>query len=206
MTPLVSVITPTWQRHDWLISRCIGSVQKQTYPNIEQIVVNDGPDPELARKLIAESPAWRVPVLFDQLPTHSGEKWGTRGRRRGLELAKGEFIAYLDDDDAYRPEHCEVLAAVLATHPEAGFAYTQMASHGVGDPVAIGSYTLSAYSIGTPMLMHRRELLDLATWGKPDSMEDWNLVSRWLQFGIESRFVPQVTVDVWPSAYRGGTG
>ena len=48
MKPLVSVITPTWLRHDWLLHRCMPSVQGQTYPHIEHIIVSDGPDPELA--------------------------------------------------------------------------------------------------------------------------------------------------------------
>jgi hypothetical protein len=53
-------------------------------------------------------------------------------------------------------------------------------------------------------MMHRRKLLDVATWGPPDQMEDWRLVERWLLNGMEARFVPQTTVDVWPSTSRGG--
>ena len=45
--PLVSVVTPTWQRHEWLLERCIASVQAQTYPLIEHVIVCDGPDPGL---------------------------------------------------------------------------------------------------------------------------------------------------------------
>ena len=43
-TPLVSVITPTWQRADLLVNRCIPSVQAQDYPVVEHIIVSDGPD------------------------------------------------------------------------------------------------------------------------------------------------------------------
>jgi hypothetical protein len=52
------------------------------------------------------------------------------------------------------------------------------------------------------MIMHRRELLEISTWGPPDAMEDWRLVDRWVERGVKSEFVPWVTVDVWPSAYR----
>jgi cellulose synthase/poly-beta-1,6-N-acetylglucosamine synthase-like glycosyltransferase len=224
--PLVSVITPTWRRHDWLIGRCMPSVQAQTYGNIEQIIVSDGPDPELAGKLMTEYMAriyadappepfavpgavlkeHRHPVMFDQLPEHLGEEWGCRGRLRGIELARGDLIAYLDDDDAYRPDHCALLVAALAQQPKAGLAYSQMASQGDedGKVTVVGEQELGPCRVGTPMIMHRRALLDLATWGPPDSMEDWRLVERWLLQGVQTIFVPKITVDVWPSAYRGG--
>lgn len=223
--PLVSVITPTWRRHEWLMDRCMPSVQAQTYGNLEHIIVSDGPDRELASLLMSEymskiyvdAPPEFInvprikargthPVMFDQLPEHSGEEWGCRGRLRGIELARGDLIAYLDDDDAYRPEHVALLVAALAQQPKAGMAYSQMASQGDADGkvAVVGEEELGPCRIGTPMIMHRRELLDLATWGPPDSMEDWRLVERWLLHGVQTIFVPQVTVDVWPSAYRGG--
>lgn len=223
--PLVSVITPTWQRHDWLMNRCMPSVQAQTYPNIEQVIVSDGPDPVLSgllmteymQVLYADAPPERFtvpgavmkehnhPVTFAQLPVHSGEKWGVRGRLHGIELAKGELIAYLDDDDEYRPDHVEVLVAALIANPKAGLAYSRMASYGAaaGNETVVGGPQPGPCAIGTPMMIHRKGLLDLATWGPPDSMEDWRLVERWLLHGVEYVFVPQTTVNVWPSTYRG---
>ena len=47
-SPLVTVVTPTWQRHPLLFSRCVPPVQAQDYPAVEHIVVSDGPDPVLA--------------------------------------------------------------------------------------------------------------------------------------------------------------
>jgi glycosyltransferase involved in cell wall biosynthesis len=209
--PLVSVITPTWHRHDWLVNRCMASVEAQTYVNVEHVIVSDGPDLELQAILDSRMlPAGRLPIKFEQLDSdHRGGQWGAAPRRRALELATGGLIAYLDDDDSFRPRHCEVLVEALAAHPDAGFAYTQMASHGqaIEDSggTIIGSADLGPCQIGTPMIMHRRELLELANWGPPDSMEDWRLIDRWLLRGVTAYFVPEVTVDVWPSAYRGGT-
>jgi glycosyltransferase involved in cell wall biosynthesis len=224
--PLVSVITPTWHRHDLLINRAMPSVQAQTYRNIEHIIVSDGPDPALARLLMTEymravyldavperfpvtGPVMMEhnhPVMFAQLPDHTGE-WGSRSRLHGIELARGELIAYIDDDDALRPEHVELLVAALIANPKAGLAYSRMASYGAGtgNVTVIGTEMLAPCGIGTPMMVHRRSLLDLATWGPPDSMEDWKLVEKWLAHGVEYVFVPQTTVDVWPSTYRGGS-
>jgi glycosyltransferase involved in cell wall biosynthesis len=206
MDPLVSVISPTWQRHEWLFDRCIASVKAQEYRNIEHVIVSDGPDPELAGLIAQMEMPENYSLIFDQLPPNPDPRWGTRARLRGLELATASLIAYLDDDDSYRPDHCAQLVRALERHPEAGFAYTQMASHGgVIEKEAmaiIGSGDLGPCSIGTPMIMHRRELLEISTWGPPDSMEDWRLVNRWMERGVKAEFIPWVTVDVWPSAYR----
>lgn len=45
--PLVSVITPTWNRHDLLLTRCLPSVQAQDYPAVEHVIISDGPDEDL---------------------------------------------------------------------------------------------------------------------------------------------------------------
>lgn len=202
MTPLVSVITPTWHRHDLLLGRCIPSVQAQVYPHIEHVIVSDGQDPELAEKITGLHGA----IRFDQLDNdRRGGEWGVVPRLRGLELAEGDLIAYLDDDDAYRKDHVVTLVEALEEHPEAGFAYTQMASHpAFGDTAIIGGPEVRPCAIGTPMIMHRKELLQIATWGPPDSMEDWRLVDKWMERGIKAHFVEQVTVDVWPSALHPG--
>jgi len=191
----VSVITPTWQRHDLLLTRCVPSVAAQSYAAVEHVVISDGPDPELD--------AWdetaALVTVFDQLPEHPPEPhWGAAVRRRGLELATGGYIAYLDDDDAYRPHHCATLAAALDANPDADFAYSLMSSQGD----TVGTAPPSYCNIGTPMIMHRRETLQFGTWGPDGIAEDWDLVERWLQAGARYVHVPEITVDVWPSAYR----
>lgn len=191
----VSVITPTWQRHELLLRRCIPSVQAQDYPpfGLEHVVVSDGPDPQLADLVYGQVD------VFHELPTRdAGAGYGSRARLKGLELATGDLIAYLDDDDAYRPQHCAVLANALAAAGWADFAYSLMSVEGS----VVGTDPPGFCHIGTPMIMHRRALLEHGTWGPPGPAEDWDLVSRWLTAGARYVHVPDVTVDVWP----GGTG
>jgi Glycosyl transferase family 2 len=204
VNPLVTVITPTWRRHRLLLGTCMPSVEAQTYRPVEHLVVSDGPDPELAAQLAVVHDRWadapeelRGPeVVFAQLPVHDPEPhWGHHARQLGLQLARGELIAYLDDDDRYRPEHVEVLARMFDAYPDIGFAYSQMFSH--GSEAVIGADPPYSGGIGTPMIMHRAGTP--ANWGPASSTEDWYLVSDWLAKGIGYRSVPQVTVDVWPS-------
>lgn len=197
MLPLVSVITPTWQRNDLLLSRCIPSVQVQDYPNVEHIVVSDGPDPVL--KYAFESHAEKFPrVKYFELPERHDGRWGGRPRRYGLERAQGTLIGYNDDDDALRPDHVSKLVATLEAEPGAGFARSLMESHPNG---VIGHGEIRPGNVGTPMVLHKRELLDIANWGAADAYEDWNLFNAWLNAGVRYAMLDEVTVDVWPSMH-----
>lgn len=204
--PLVSVITSTWNRHELLLNRCVPSVQAQAYPKVEHVIVSDAPDPELTAKMIelASGSAFYHVVHFGQLPDpHPGTyRYGSAARNAGIEMSLGAYICYIDDDDSLRPDHVRLLAAALDANPDAGFAYSLMESHSnSGLSTHIGYPQPACGQIGTPMIMHRREALEHGTWGPPSTIEDWQLVERWLAAGVGYVHVPEVTVDVWPSAY-----
>jgi glycosyltransferase involved in cell wall biosynthesis len=194
---LVTVITPTWERHDTLMHRCIPSVEAQTYPHIEHIVISDGPDPWLREHLTANLTA---PVRFAELPEHPEQsRWGHYARVLGLAMAHGDYIAYLDDDNAFRPQHIERLAADLDNHTVAGFTYSRMLFHSGSASVELGSPPPRCGQIDTSMIMHRIEILDTATWLPSLPTVDWDLVQRWMVGGIEWSWVDEVTVDYYKS-------
>lgn len=96
--PIVSVVIPTHARPDLLIRRALPSALAQTLPDYEVIVVVDGPDPQTESALAAQSdPRLRVVVL----PTNAG---GADARNAGIQNARGEWIALLDDDDEWFPD------------------------------------------------------------------------------------------------------
>ena len=197
MNPLVSVITPTWQRHRMLLELTVPSVQAQTYRPVEHLIVSDGPDPVLHEKLTRLWMKDRPWIVYHELPEHDpAEHWGHWARQHGLEQAHGELIAYLDDDDSYRPEHVEVLARCFEQEPQIGWAFSRMATHGAETVTHIGADPPHAGAIGTPMLMHRASTP--THWGPAHSMEDWYLVADWINKGIPYMSVLDVTVDVWP--------
>lgn len=201
--PTVSVITPTWQRHELLFGRCIPSVHSQGYEHVEHIIVSDGPDPLLAQRLAPNGPDGAKDRWFYAMPEHTpDEHWGSEARLTGIEMASGEFITYCDDDDALRRDHCSLLAAALVKNPDAGFAVSRMVQHGGAHKRVIGHGPLGAGNVGSPMIMHRREILDVANWGPASWIEDWMLVQRWLLLGVNYVSVDTETVDVWPSVYR----
>lgn len=201
--PRVAVITPTWQRHDLLLGRCIPSVQKQGYPSVEHLVISDGPDPELAASLsMPWLDGWKD-LWYRELPAHDPDPhYGHLARAFGCELTLAGYITYCDDDDSLRPEHCGLLAAALDAHPEAGFALSRMVSHGPHGEAVIGNGGPACGNTGTPMIMHRREILETAGWDHAGQFEDWDLVWAWMQAGISHVLVDAETSDVWPSLYR----
>jgi glycosyltransferase involved in cell wall biosynthesis len=196
-SPLVTAVTPTWQRHELLLGRAVPSVAAQDYPALEHVVVSDGPDPVLREKLDG------LPgVRFEELPEHDpAARWGHWARLHGADVAKGEYITYLDDDDSLGPNHAPVLAAALDAWPEAGFAYGRVIMHTEGTWCRIGTDP-PGYGQITVMLMHRRELLGVATWRQGEPTIDWDLVSRWMDAGVGWVMAEADTAEIWPSRYR----
>lgn len=207
MKPLVSVITPTWGRHELLVNWCIPSVQAQTYPQVEHIIVCDGPDDKLGERMMGlmSGTSFCHPVTYWALPERPAEdQRRVAARRAAIEMSHGDLICYIDDDDALRPDHVRLLAG-LFKDSTIGWAYSRMASHRPdGSSTEIGHPDPPQLcQIGTPMLMHRREVLQYGTWGPASTTEDWDLVQRWLAARIPYGRVHEATADVWPSAHWG---
>jgi glycosyltransferase involved in cell wall biosynthesis len=115
----ISVIIPTWNRAD-LLPRAIESVLRQTREADEIIVVDDGSTDETAA---AMRPFEARGIRY--LRKENGG--ASSARNLGIESAKGEFLAFLDSDDEYRPELLAETMAMLEKHPSAGVAYTDAA-------------------------------------------------------------------------------
>lgn len=103
MQALVSIIVPIYNAEKY-ISACIESALKQTYKNIELVLVNDGsPDNSLQ---IAESYAKENKNII----LYSTENGGVSAARNlGLSLANGEYIMFLDSDDILTADAVEIL-------------------------------------------------------------------------------------------------
>lgn len=109
-SPLVSVIIPTYKRHEKL-NRALKSVVNQTYDNLEIIVVNDYPKEDIEKHIEVEDDRI-VAINLDE------NKGGSGARNVGIENASGEYIAFLDDDDEYLPEKVEKQVRKIEELPE----------------------------------------------------------------------------------------
>lgn len=107
--PMVSVIIPTYNRPQQLME-AVRSVLAQTFQDLEIIVVNDAGG-ALEQVLAAEHS--RRPITYIR---HGQNLERSAARNSGLRVARGKYIAYLDDDDRFLPNHLETLVGFLETH------------------------------------------------------------------------------------------
>src|SRR5690242_14252654 len=98
-TPLVSVIVCTYNQPD-LLRSALDSVFRQDLQDFEVIVVDDGSE------VPVEIPAGQRDRVRLIRTGHGGVG---AARRTGLDAARGEFTAYCDDDDQWKPHHLSTL-------------------------------------------------------------------------------------------------
>lgn len=96
--PLISVIIPVYNREKFIKESMI-SVINQTYKNFELIIYNDGSTDktdESIKKVCKLYPSYKIKYINS--PNNKGPSFA---RNRGVEIANGEYIAFLDSDDLW---------------------------------------------------------------------------------------------------------
>jgi len=123
--PMVSVIVPSYKTAD-LIAACMDSIFAQTYSDFEAIVVNDGsPDtPELEKVL--------QPYMNRIVYVKQENKRAAGARNNAIQQARGEFVAFLDSDDTWMPDHLASQMRLVADDPSLDLVYSNALL--VGDP------------------------------------------------------------------------
>jgi GT2 family glycosyltransferase len=213
---LVSVITGTWQRHDEL-KQAIENVRQQTYPNLEHVIVSDGPDPALSRQVLGQFsvrmdgdwPVFKprslgrnglppVSIRFVEL----GRNWSTylTGSYSCIPfmvanyLAAGEYQLWLSDDERMAPDHIESLVTLLE-ETGADFAYSLVDCYHADTPEQRWIVGTDPPESGTVTnVLHRTKLLDIGGF-RPHvgSGSDWDQVERWMDAGAKWAHLPRVT-------------
>jgi hypothetical protein len=114
--PLVSVIIPAYRAAE-SIAATLDSVFAQTWQDYEVIVVNDGsPDSEEMEKALEP---YRERIVYVRQ-----ENQGPGGARNtGIRMARGRYVALLDSDDMWDPEHLAAQVAVLEADPSIDMVY-----------------------------------------------------------------------------------
>ena len=112
---MVSVVIPTYDRIETL-PRALDSVMAQTFSGFELIVVDDGSTDATDEMILRDYPHALL---------HRQENTGvSSARNAGVALASGEWIAFLDSDDAWLPEKLERQLSALSKEPELRMSHT----------------------------------------------------------------------------------
>lgn len=117
--PLVSIVLPTYNGAKYL-AEAVESCRAQTWPNWELIIVDDcstDATPDLIRSLAQQDPRIRS-------VRHERNRKLPAALNTGFAQARGEFLTWISDDNAYRPEALAEMAAYLLARPEVGLVYT----------------------------------------------------------------------------------
>ncbi len=118
---MVSIIIPTYKGHSTL-PRAIHSVLTQSYDKFEIIVVDDN-DPESESRLLTEKVIQGFSDKRIKYIRHKKNSNGAVARNTGLKNSRGEFIAFLDDDDIYLKDRLSKSVELLQQHTEAGMFF-----------------------------------------------------------------------------------
>lgn len=206
MSKTVSVIIPSYNRA-YCLSVALASVCAQTYQDIEIIVVDDASS-DATPSLCADF-AELVGDRFVYLRNNQN-LGAAASRNRALDIARGEFVAFLDSDDAYYPDKIAKQVEAFARMPEADFCTsfyaTTFSVNGLGRRT-LGWWTSEQLYPGfldprnnwivTPSVMLRRTALERAGMfaSHMTLCEDLDLWARVLQCA-QGVVVPQVLVCI----------
>ena len=165
MQPLISIIVPVYNGQDYL-ENCIESIELQTYPALEVLIVNDGSTDATGK--ICED----LSVKYHNIQVISMNDEGvSKARNAGIERCKGEYVMFVDADDRL---HCDTVQtlydALVETESDmsgCGF-FTWSSEQEWKEKVGI-----EKGAIGKPVIMQRDEFLekgilgaDTRCWGK----------------------------------------
>ncbi len=187
MDKLVSIIVPVYNVEGF-ISETMESVVKQTYPCWELLLVEDGSSDGTAaviEEYVSQRKEERIRLI--RQPSNMG---AARARNRGLQEARGRYIAYLDADDLWMPRKLELQLAFMESRGAAfaftGYEFADENARGTGKVVRVPqtlSYrqALSNTTIFTTTVMFdtekiSRELLEMPVIKSEDTALWWKVL------------------------------
>jgi GT2 family glycosyltransferase len=195
-SPLVSIIVRTIGSP--LLQEALHSISQQTYPNLEIVLVNAGRDHQVSQ----DKWCGNVPVNYH---TADCKLPRSKAANLGLSKAKGEFLAFLDEDDLLYPDHIANLVKALQNNPDHQVAYsgirieffeqdgTLITSDELNEPFDAKRLQVENYIPLHAVLFSRNLLNHACSFDEElDRYEDWDF---WLQLSLHTKFfhVPYVT-------------
>jgi len=200
---LVSVVLPTFNRAH-LIEAAVRNVLAQDYPNLELIVVNDGSTDataEVLGRLERELADPRLRVITKE------NSRVPRALNSGFEQARGEYLTWTSDDNAYRPRAISAMVRELEHDPEAVLVFADMQIIGVdakpGEVILTGPVEdLTWRNVVGGCFLYRREAAQKVGAYDPsmELVEDYDYWVRLARVGKLVR-LPRVLYDAGSGPY-----
>lgn len=202
---MISVIIPTYNRRELLL-RAIDSVLKQTHADLELIVVDDA-STDGSQTAVLDIKDERVRYV-----RQSENAGACAARNRGIDMARGEYIAFQDSDDVFHPEKLEKqLAYLIETGADVtACAMNRVRSDGVQEafPPMAENRTLPWEELllenlcSTQCLLGKAEVFRQVRWDEDmPRLQDWELMLRIARrYRVELDARPLVDVHLQPDS------
>lgn len=204
---MISVIIPTYNRAG-ILPRAVNSVLKQSYGNLELIIVDDasGDDTDNVVSCFNDK---RIRYI-----RHEKNKGGSAARNTGITVSGGDFIGFLDDDDEWMPDKLEKqMAKFMIVKKEVGLIYcgTRILE---GNRVLVTYYPVEKGDLRTRLLLGttiggtdpalvKKECFDEVGLFDENlkSCQDWDMWKR-ISEKYEFDFVPEILVNLHSHKHR----
>jgi glycosyltransferase involved in cell wall biosynthesis len=195
--PLISVITPVFDTPVQHLEEAVESVLAQAYENWELLFIDDGStDSDLLRML--PSIATRDRRIVRASPAKHGGI--SAALNRGLALARGEWVAFLDHDDILEPDALFQIVKLLQTHPDADLIYSdedKLGEDGFEAPLFKPDWSpdffLSYNYLGHLTAIRRALVQEAGGFGSQfDGAQDYDLFFRVIEQTNQIHHIPRV--------------
>lgn len=179
----LTCICPVWKRPQRTI-RAIESVVAQEFDGWEALFIGDACplfqkaiDEGVFKKYEEQVAATGNSIVFHNMTTHYGG-WGHGARKEGIDMAKGDYICFLDNDDVLKPNHFSNYYGFMNENPELDFAYFNART----EPWKKDrTSALCRGGIGNAELIIRTDVLRKEYQLDAEYEHDWRLVDRMMQ-------------------------
>lgn len=222
--PLVTIYTPTYNRGELLVDRALSSVLNQTYHNFEYLIIGDHCTDNTKQLLCQVNDPrikfYNLPQKSRGYPVDAEAKWlagPVIPANKALELARGKWIARLDDDDTFSHDHIDLLLR-FAQNENFEFVSAQYVEERFGERTVVdGIRTRDPYYThreiepnddspkigGTSTWLYRSYLrffkYNINCWRKRwNRVNDIDISLRIFKAGVRMGFLDQVVLYVLP--------
>jgi glycosyltransferase involved in cell wall biosynthesis len=202
MKPKVTIIIATFNREKYFLETLL-SIQKQTFTDWECLIVDDGSTDKTVEII---TPLLEQESRFQYYLRSESYKKGTSGcRNYGLDLAKGGYVIFFDDDDIVHPQNLEVCVEELSNRDISfcryirdvffgdfhyAFDYSKLYTSFYIDIKDIEKMLKNELHFNSCAVMWKRECFDNTRFNASISYADeWELYSRILSTGIKGKSI-----------------
>ena len=217
---LVSVVVATYKREAEL-KNALESLAKQTYPNMEIVLVDDNGNDEWNSKVSETVEVFRnrYPKIKLECIVNNTNQGSSKTRNIGIHSANGDYITFLDDDDIYLPDKIRKQVEFMETN-QCDYSITDLILYNEDDKKinrrirsyikettveSLRLYHLKYHMTGTDTIMFKKEyLIQIGGFASIDVGDEFYLMQRAIEEGGKFGYLPGFEIKAYVHTGDGG--